>query len=105
MTVVFQSTMNPDMGFALDFSMENYQKGKNLATIGWDAWWCATHPEDWEGESVLTKEEVESCYNLGYMDMALELLDKAEIPYIKVNCHDENGDFDADMITEYEDWI
>lgn len=105
MIVVFQSTMNPDMGFALDFQPEYYEEGKRLAKIGWDAWWCATHPEDWEDESVLTKEYVESCYWDGYMEPAIDLLHDANIPYTEVKCHDENGDFDAEMITEWEDWI
>lgn len=105
MVVVFQSGMNPDMGFALDFPKEHYQKGKQLAEIGWDAWWYSTHSEDWEDESILTREDVESCYDLGYMEMALDLLYEAKIPYKRVKCFDEEGNFNADMIKEWEDWL
>lgn len=105
MICVFQSTMNPDMGFALDFQPEYYEEGKRLAEIGWNAWWYATHPEDWNDESVLNKEDVENCYDLGYMDTALDLLTENNIPYTEIECHDEDGNFDTDMIIEYEDWI
>lgn len=105
MIVVYQSFANPDMGFALDFPKEHYEEGKILAGIGWNAWWCATHPDDWDYEDIMSKEEVEYCYWDGYMEPAIELLNEANIPYTQINCHDENGDFDAEMITEYEDWI
>lgn len=83
---------NPEMGFAITFDSANYEKGSELAKIGWRAWWAATDPDDWH-ESLFSKEEVASFYDLGFCEPTKILLDRNGIAYEIEECFNESGDY------------
>lgn len=88
-----QGNTNYDMGFAVIVKNdEDYDRAKKLALIGWDAWWYATNPEDWENNEYFSKEDVESFYDMGYVEPASILLDRESISYEIKTCFDKHGD-------------
>lgn len=108
-TLVISSFENPDMGCAFKFEDDVYEEAKRIVEIGWNAWWASEH-EDWDtvetiGNLVVDQEYVNSLWNCGYSEGITELLDAANIAYEEVDCHDEEGNFDSDLIQEYTDWL
>lgn len=105
-TVVFQSFNNPEMGMAIEFSDEDYEEGKRIAALGWNAWW-QSQQGNWDrtqivGNIEVNQEYVDDCWALGYSEPARELLDEANIKYrVLDECYDENGDFEVPE-REYE---
>ena len=65
---------------------------------GIDAWYCAAHPETYDGNDY-TKEEVEGFYWEGYATPTCELLEREGIEYELVDDeYNEDGERIADRI-------
>jgi len=70
-----------DLSFVLNVPYEDIELTKKLGVEGLLAWYCASHPEDWEDDEYFTRDDVESFYDLGYAEPAMMLLDKHGIKY------------------------
>ena len=87
----------------LDFTIvinDDSQKDKAIECMekGIDAWYCAAHPETYDGDD-FTSEEIEGFYWEGYAVPTLELLKREGIEHKLVEDeYDEEGNRIADEI-------
>ena len=96
-----QSTMNPDIGFALYVHDSDYDKAKELAYAGLFAWLGNVDLR----KKYFSEFEVGDFYwnSIGYFEPTEYLLDTNNIEYLIENCIDEDGYWDAfnfDVIEE-----
>jgi uncharacterized membrane protein len=65
---------------------------------GLDAWYCASHPEDWDDDDeCFSREDVDSFYDLGYAEPAEILLKKYGVEYTLLDPeYDENDEVICD---------
>lgn len=90
-----------DLDFCLVVDEKDAELAKKCGEMGMLAWYCATHPEDWEDNEYFTKEDVESFYDLGYCEPTEILLKRYGIPYTIVNPeYNEKDEMIADDYVE-----
>lgn len=111
-TIVCQSEMNPDMGCVFKVKAEDFEKAKVLIGQGFFYWFYLTEDEKELSESYPDVVRifgddlgwVESC---GYSELACEMLDNDGIWYDNEDsfARDEYGNFDDELVDEYDEWL
>lgn len=91
-----------DCSFAIKFEDESAKETvKEFMKEGLAAWYAATNPEEYEGNS-FSKEEVKGFYWEGYTEPTIELLEKKGIESECVDIeYDEHGSINADEVILY----
>lgn len=96
-----QSSMNPDIGFALYVHDSDYDEAKKLAFAGLFAW---LGDEDLRNEFFPELEEDDDYWYIkGYFEPAIRLLDRNGIEYLIENCFNEEGDWEGKNVDVIEE--
>lgn len=93
-TFAVQSTTNPEIGFAVTVSLENYDKAKELVKEGFDAWCCCSCRET---TTHFSEEDYDWIESSGYAEPAEYLLEKFGIEYTIESCFGDDGDWLPDF--------
>ena len=100
--LICQGTTNPDIGFAVSVNEKDKERATKLIKIAWNAWWYASHPEDWIDNEYFLKEDVASFYESGYAEPTEQILMQAGIDYEIHPCFDADGELFPEFNQEYE---
>ena len=97
--MVIAITDSNDCDFAVQFdNADDAEKVKSCMRKGLNAWYCAAHPDSYEGTD-FTKEEIEGFYWEGYAEPTQILLDRNGIASKVVDIEvDENYEVTADEV-------
>lgn len=93
-TFAVQSMTNPEIGFAVTVSLENYDKAKELVREGFDAWCCCSCRET---TTHFSEEDYDWIESSGYAEPAKYLLDKFGIEHKIESCFGDDGDWLSDF--------
>lgn len=104
MMFAVQSSLNPEIGFAVDTPKRFYARAKELAIEGLQAWFDATN-KDFKSEH-FSNEDKDWIYDVGWAEPTEFLLNEHNIPANIYDCFDDEGewrdDFPAAYVTEVE---
>ncbi len=100
--LICQGTTNPDIGFAVSVNEKDKERAKELIKTAWNAWWYASHPEDWIDNEYFSKEDVASFYESGYSEPTEQILTQAGIDYEIHSCFDADGELFPEFNQDYE---
>lgn len=88
-----------DLNFSLRIDPKDLKETVDCVDKGMLAWYCATHPEDWEDDDDFSREDIESFYDLGYCEPTEMLLNKRGIQYELLDIEiDDDGEAVADKV-------
>lgn len=90
-----------DLTFVLEVEEKDADIAMKCGAKGLDAWYCASHPEDWENDEYFTQEDVDSFYDLGYAEPAEMLLERYCVSYKLLDPeYDEDDNLICDAYVE-----